>query len=98
MDKSSVLQALRIHEPELKAAGIVHLRLFGSVARGESTASSDVDLIAELDRSKHLTLLNLVHLENRLTEILGLRADLALAHTMKKPVQLRANREAILAF
>jgi uncharacterized protein len=98
MDKSSILQALRAHESELKAAGIVHLRLFGSVARGESSSSSDVDLMAELDRSKHLTLLNLVRLENRLTDILGVKADLALADTMKEPVRLRASREAILAF
>jgi hypothetical protein len=34
MDKDGVLRTLRAHEPELKAAGIVHLRLFGSVARG----------------------------------------------------------------
>jgi uncharacterized protein len=98
MDTNSILQALRSHEPELKAAGIVHLRLFGSVARGESSSSSDVDLMAELDRSKHLTLLNLVRLENRLTDILGVKADLALLDTMKEPVRLRASREAILAF
>lgn len=51
MDKGSVIQTLRKHEPELKAAGIVHLRLFGSVARGEASDQSDVDLMADLDRS-----------------------------------------------
>jgi predicted nucleotidyltransferase len=34
MDKSSVLTTLRDNEPELQAAGIAHLRLHGSVARG----------------------------------------------------------------
>lgn len=98
MDKGSVLEVLRTHEPELKAAGVIHLRLFGSVARGESCAHSDVDLMAELDRSKHPTLLSLVHLENRLTDILGVKADLALVDTMKEAVRLRATREALLAF
>lgn len=98
MDKRSILEVLRTHEPELRAAGIVHLRLFGSAARDESSAHSDVDLMAELDRSKHPTLLNLVHLENRLTDILGVKADLALADTMKEAVRLRATREALLAF
>ena len=51
MDKRAVIETLRRHEPELRAAGIVHLRLFGSVARGEESAQSDVDLMAELDRS-----------------------------------------------
>jgi predicted nucleotidyltransferase len=98
MDKASILEVLRTHEPELKAAGVVHLRLFGSVARGESSLQSDVDLMAELDRSKHPTLLTLVHLENRLTDILGIKADLALADAMRETVRLRASREAILAF
>jgi uncharacterized protein len=98
MDKASILEVLRTHEPELKAAGVVHLRLFGSVARGESSLQSDVDLMAELDRSKHPTLLTLVHLENRLTDILGVKADLALADAMRETVRLRASREAILAF
>jgi len=34
IDKSAVIAKLRQHEPELKAAGIVRLSLFGSVARG----------------------------------------------------------------
>ena len=41
MDKGSILEVLRTHEPELKAAGVVHLRLFGSVARGESSVHSE---------------------------------------------------------
>jgi predicted nucleotidyltransferase len=35
MDKSTIIAKLREHEPELKAAGIVRLSLFGSVARGD---------------------------------------------------------------
>jgi len=98
MDKGSILDVLRRHEPELRASGIVHLRLFGSVARGESSSKSDIDLMAELDRSTHPTLLTLVRLENQLTDLLGAKVDLALADAMKEAVRLRASREAILAF
>jgi predicted nucleotidyltransferase len=49
MDKERILATLRQHEAELKAAGIVHLRLFGSVARGEATPESDVDLLFECE-------------------------------------------------
>jgi len=34
MDREYVIAKLREHELELKAAGIVHLRLHGSLARG----------------------------------------------------------------
>jgi predicted nucleotidyltransferase len=37
MDKSAVIAKLREHEPELKAARIVRLSVFGSVARGEAS-------------------------------------------------------------
>ena len=98
MDKGSVIEVLRRHEPELRASGILHLRLFGSVARGESSPGSDVDLMAEQDRSRHLTLLNLVRLENRLTDLLGAKVDLSPADAMKEAVRARAIREATLAF
>ena len=58
-----MIHTLREHEPELRADGIVHLRLFGSVTRDESSAKSDVDLIADFDRSKRLSLISLVHLK-----------------------------------
>jgi len=57
MDRSTIIMKLREHEPELKAAGIVRLSLFGSVARGDQTPQSDVDLMADFDKSKRYTLL-----------------------------------------
>jgi len=98
MDKRHVISKLREHRDELTAAGIVHLRVFGSVARGESNDSSDVDLIAEFDKKKTLTLLDLVGLENRLSELLEVKVDLTLAETMKQRVRATADKEAVLAF
>ena len=98
MDKVTVIQTLRMHEPELRAAGIVHLRLFGSMARGTSSDQSDIDLMADFDRNKRLSLVGMAHLENRLTDLLGVKVDLSPADTMKDGVHARAVREAILAF
>ena len=41
MDREHVIATLREHEAELKNAGIVHLFLFGSIARGEAGPESD---------------------------------------------------------
>jgi predicted nucleotidyltransferase len=98
MDKSTVIAKLREYEPELKAAGIVRLSLFGSVARGNASSESDVDLMAEFDASKQFSLLDMVGLENRLADILGVRVDLAPATALRDPVRERATREAVLAF
>ena len=98
MDKGHVIATLRQYEPELKAAGIVHLRLFGSVARGDSSALSDVDLIADFDRSKRLTLFGMARLESHLSDLLGAKVDLSPAGSLKERVRARALREAIDAF
>ena len=98
MDKGYVIETLRRHEVELKAAGIVHLRLFGSVARGEASPESDVDLLAEFDKSKRLTLFGMAHLEHRLSDLLGARVELSPAASLKERVRARALREAVHAF
>jgi predicted nucleotidyltransferase len=98
MDKGIVIETLRRHEPELKAAGIVHLRLFGSVARDEASVLSDIDIIADFDPSKRLTLFGMARLENQLSDLLGVKVDLSPAGSMKERVRARALREAVHAF
>ncbi len=93
-DKDHVIATLREHERELKNAGIVRLRLFGSVARGE--AGNDVDLVAEFDRT--LSLIDLVGLENRLSDLLGRPVDLAQERMLKPRVRANVDREALVAF
>ena len=98
MDRSTVVAKLRACELELKSAGIIRLSLFGSVARGDASPQSDVDLMAEFDPDKQFSLLDMVRLENRLADIMGARVDLTPARAMKDGIRERAAREAVLAF
>lgn len=86
-----VVMTLRAHEAELRAAGVVRLSLFGSVARGDAGAGSDVDLVAELDPEARIGLFRLVALERRLSELLGCPVDL-LPEPVERP-RLRASIE-----
>jgi uncharacterized protein len=99
MDKSTIIAKLREHEGELKAAGIEHLFLHGSYARGTAVREvSDVDVIAEFAPGRRLSLLDMVAIENRLADMLGVRVDLSPAKGLKEPVAAKASREAVLAF
>jgi predicted nucleotidyltransferase len=98
MNREQVLARLRAHQQELERAGILRLAVFGSVARDENTAHSDVDLMGDFDSVKRLNLFDMVGLELRLSEILGTRVELTDRHMLKQPVKLRAEREAVLAF
>lgn len=53
---------------------VSRIGVFGSMARGEATEQSDIDLIVEF--SKRKSLLALVALERQMSETLGRRVDL----------------------
>jgi predicted nucleotidyltransferase len=78
MDRELLISKLREHKEELQRAGVDHLFLHGSYARGTAIReASDVDVIADFDRARKPSLIGRIHLENRLTDILGVKADLA---------------------
>lgn len=98
VDKSHVIETLRGHRDELRAAGIVHLSVFGSVARGDVSERSDVDLMADFDKSMRLTLVKIGSMQHRLSEWLGVEVELSSANWLREPVRSRAMREAVVAF
>jgi hypothetical protein len=98
MDRTAIIEKLRQHEAELKAAGVQHLRLFGSVARGDQSEASDIDLIADVDPARRRTLVTLARIQNRLSDLLSAKVDLSLASALREPIKSRALREAVLAF
>jgi predicted nucleotidyltransferase len=93
-----VLDTLRAHEAELRSAGIRRLSLFGSVARGDAEASSDVDLAAEFDPAVRMDLFRLTALERRIAEILGCRVDLLPEPVEKSRLRSNIERDRRLAF
>jgi uncharacterized protein len=70
-----------------------NVRVFGSVARGEDTPISDVDLLVDLKRG--VGLLDLVGLERELSELLGVDVDVVPADTLKPRMRERVLREAV---
>ena len=98
MRRDEVINKLRAHEAELKAVGILRLAIFGSVARGDNSPESDVDLLADFDKTRHYTLLTMGRIESRLADLLGTRVDLSSPEWLKDSVKKRVLREAVLAF
>jgi predicted nucleotidyltransferase len=93
-----VIATLRAHEAELRQAGIRRLSLFGSVARGDAEADSDVDLAAEFDPAARMDLIRLVGLERQIGETLGRPVEI-LAEPIENPrLQANVERDRIIAF
>jgi hypothetical protein len=98
-ERERVLRILREREPELRARGVVRLRLFGSIARGEARSESDVDLIAEIDRSGKFSLIDHVGLEQDLADVLGRPVEISTAPWKMRPRMLaRVEADAIEVF
>jgi predicted nucleotidyltransferase/DNA-binding XRE family transcriptional regulator len=73
--------------------GARNVRVFGSVARGEDTESSDVDLLVDLDDG--VGVVSLAGLRRELTELLKVDVDVVPAATLKSGVRDRVMPEAI---
>jgi predicted nucleotidyltransferase len=86
-----VIATLRAHATELRQAGIRHVGLFSSLARGEAGVDSDIDLVVELDPAARIGLIRLAGLERRLAALLGRAVDL-LPEPIEQP-RIRANVE-----
>lgn len=81
MDCEEVLRRLAAQSEELDRMGVQSLALFGSVARREASAGSDVDLVVEFHGSA--TLDRYLELESYLEEILGCSVDLITRRSVK---------------
>jgi len=55
---------------------IVFMAIFGSFVKGEQDVESDIDIAIEFDKDSRKTLLDLVRIEEELTEIFGRKVDL----------------------
>ena len=88
---------LRRERPRLLDAadrhGVAHLRAFGSVARGEATNESDVDLLVDLKPGR--TLLDLAAFRREAREILDLSVDIATVDMLKDRIRDEVLSEAL---
>jgi uncharacterized protein len=70
-------------------------RLFGSVARGEATASSDVDLLVDLQPGGGNELLRVSGIAEELSLLLGRRVDVVTSSLLRSEVSATALADAV---
>jgi len=94
MRRDSILHTLAQHRDELhQRYGVKSLALFGSVARGEAKATSDVDLLVDFDQSPGFD--GYMALKFWLEELLHCRVDLVMRKALKPQAVAVVDAEAI---
>ena len=79
--------------PILKKYGVKRAGIFGSVARGEDRADSDVDILVEIEG--RMSLLDFVGLKLELEDLLGRKVDLGEYAVIKPIIRESVLREEV---
>lgn len=70
-------------------------RIFGSVARGDATANSDIDLLVDLLPGGGNELLRVAGVAEELTQLLGTRVDVVAAALLRDEVSASALTDSV---
>jgi uncharacterized protein len=99
---ASTLDTVRLQlaarEPELRHRGVRHLAVFGSVARGEDSADSDIDLAVEIEDGRSFSLIRMEETRLLLEDALCRPVDLGEIDSFRPHVRAAFERDRIPIF
>jgi predicted nucleotidyltransferase len=98
MNAEHALITLRQNEPALRARGISHAALFGSVARGDNRIDSDIDILVEFDPAVYVTVFDYVGVKDFIAGLFHEPVDVIDREALKPHLRGRSERDAIYAF
>jgi predicted nucleotidyltransferase len=85
-------------EPELRGRGIRHLAVFGSVARGDDRANSDVDIAIEIEAGRAFSLIRMEEVRLLLEDALRRPVDIGEIDSFRPPVRAAFERDHVMIF
>ena len=81
-----------------KTQPVLKAWLFGSFARGEETADSDVDLLVQFDHSSPIGLFAYARMHRELENRLGCKVDLVEEGTLRPMADRTASKDKIIIY
>ena len=93
MKRAKAIAVLRQQSAEMKRFGVRELRVFGSTARDETTAVSDIDILVDFDGPA--TFDRYMGLKFFLEDLLGVRVDLVTRRALRDEVAPQVLQEAV---
>lgn len=97
MRRDEVLQKLKAAESDLRAHGVAHAALFGSIARGDDGPDSDIDIVVDLDPVV-VTIIDYAGVKDFITGLFNGPVDVVSREGLKALVRPRVTADAIYAF
>ncbi len=98
MKREDALSILRRYEGDLRARGVRRVALFGSVARGEAGAGSDIDIMIEVEPEARITVFDYADLKEYIAGLFDSPVDVVSRDSLKPYLRPTATADAIYAF
>jgi uncharacterized protein len=97
MTREQALRILAANREKLRDFAVESVAIFGSVARNEATAASDVDVLVEFKKDARVGLFGFVRVQRFLSGILGCPVDLVTLDALRQEIRQDVLREAVHA-
>jgi predicted nucleotidyltransferase len=98
MKRDEIIERLKACESDLRARGVAHAALFGSVARGEERPGSDIDIMVVIAPEARMDLFQYAGIVHYIEDLFPVPVDVANQSQLKPFVRPSAERDAVYAF
>jgi predicted nucleotidyltransferase len=94
----NALATLRAAESQLRARGIQHAGIFGSIARGEAKPQSDIDVLVDLDPMLPITIYDYVGIQEEVARLFSQPVDVIDSAGLRPRMRTVVTRDLVYAF
>jgi len=98
MNAQDAIATLRRYESALRARGVAHAAVFGSVARGENRSGSDLDILVEFEPGAEGSIYDYVRFKEYVAGLFGVPVDVIDHAALKPHLRAPTARDAVYAF
>ena len=98
MRRDEVIARLKEAEPALRARGIRRAAVFGSVARGDNYAGSDIDILVEFEPGAEGTIYEYMRVKEFVASLFDGPVDVIDRDALKPHLRAPAERDTLYAF
>lgn len=93
-----IIDRLKASKDALRAKGVEHLAVFGSRARGDGCAASDLDLLLDVPHGSRFSLLDLIGVEHLVSDLTGLSANAFMQRSIDTAFQAEVRADQVEIF